>query len=122
MAIAWLYRDDYRMAGFPMLPVIEPDGRKTGRQAVVYAAALLPASLLPTLIGLSGTAYFDHGRGARRGIARPVDPLRAVAQRSLRPRAVSGVHHLPAAHLARDDLGQIMIQCTTLRHDLNVSS
>jgi len=58
MAIAWLYRDDYRLAGFPMLPVIESDGRKTGRQAVVYAAALLPASLLPTLIGLSGTAYF----------------------------------------------------------------
>jgi protoheme IX farnesyltransferase len=58
MAIAWLYRDDYRLAGFPMLPVIESDGRKTGRQAVVYAAALLPASLLPTLIGLSGTPYF----------------------------------------------------------------
>jgi protoheme IX farnesyltransferase len=57
MAIAWLYRDDYRMAGFPMLPVIERDGRRTGRQAVLYAAALLPASLLPTLIGLSGTAY-----------------------------------------------------------------
>jgi protoheme IX farnesyltransferase len=57
MAIAWLYRDDYRMAGFPMLPVIEPDGRRTGRQAVVYAAALLPASLIPTLIGLSGAAY-----------------------------------------------------------------
>jgi protoheme IX farnesyltransferase len=58
MAIAWLYRDDYRLAGFPMLPVIERDGRRTGRQAVVYAAVLLPASLMPTLIGLSGTAYF----------------------------------------------------------------
>ena len=57
MAIAWLYRDDYRLAGFPMLPVIEQDGRRTGRQAVIYAAALLPASLMPTLIGLSGTAY-----------------------------------------------------------------
>ena len=34
MAIAWLYRDDYARAGFPMLPVIEPDGRRTGRQAV----------------------------------------------------------------------------------------
>ena len=37
MAIAWLYRDDYGKAGFPMLPVIEPDGRRTGRQAVMYA-------------------------------------------------------------------------------------
>jgi heme O synthase-like polyprenyltransferase len=40
-----------------MLPVIEPDGRSTGRQAVVYATLLLPASLIPTLVGLSGTAY-----------------------------------------------------------------
>jgi heme o synthase len=58
MAIAWLYRDDYGKAGFPMLPVIEPDGRKTGRQAVAYAAALLPVSLVPSLIGLSGSTYF----------------------------------------------------------------
>ena len=57
MAIAWLYRDDYGKAGFPMLPVIEPDGRRTGRQAVVYAAALVPASLVPALIGLSGPVY-----------------------------------------------------------------
>lgn len=58
MAIAWLYRDDYGKAGFPMLPVIEPDGSKTGRQAVAYAAALLPVSLVPSLIGLTGSAYF----------------------------------------------------------------
>jgi protoheme IX farnesyltransferase len=57
MAIAWLYRDDYGKAGFPMLPVIEPDGRKTGRQAVLYAAALLPISFVPTAIGLSGLPY-----------------------------------------------------------------
>ena len=58
MAIAWLYRDDYAKAGFPMLPVIEPDGRRTGRQAAMYAAVLLPASLVPTLIGVSGWTYF----------------------------------------------------------------
>jgi len=57
MAIAWMYRADYAKAGFPMLPVIEPDGRRAGRQAVLYAAALLPTSLVPTAIGLSGTAY-----------------------------------------------------------------
>jgi protoheme IX farnesyltransferase len=58
MAIAWLYRDDYGAAGFPMLPVIEPDGRRAGRQAVTYAAALVPASLVPTLVGVSGSIYF----------------------------------------------------------------
>ena len=57
-AIAWMYREDYARAGFPMLPVIEPDGRSTARQAVVYAAALLPVALAPTLVGMSGTVYF----------------------------------------------------------------
>jgi protoheme IX farnesyltransferase len=58
LAIAWLYRADYERAGFPMLPVIEPDGRSTGRQAVAYAAALVPVSLAPTAFGLAGTVYF----------------------------------------------------------------
>jgi protoheme IX farnesyltransferase len=54
MAIAWLYREDYARAGFPMLPVIEPDGRRAGRQAVMYAALLVPVSAVPAAIGLSG--------------------------------------------------------------------
>ena len=58
MAIAWMYRDDYGKAGFPMLPVIEPDGKRTGRQAVAYAAALLPVSLLPALVGINSPVYF----------------------------------------------------------------
>ena len=57
LAIAWMYRDDYARAGMPLLPVIEPDGRSTGRQAVLYAAATIPVSLLPTLIGLAGPRY-----------------------------------------------------------------
>jgi heme o synthase len=58
LAIAWIYREDYARAGFPMLPVTEPDGRSTGIQATLYCAALLPVSLAPTLIGLTGTIYF----------------------------------------------------------------
>ncbi len=58
MAIAWMYRDDYAAAGFPMLAVIEPEGRRGARQAVVYSAALLPVSLAPTLAGIAGPAYF----------------------------------------------------------------
>ena len=57
MAIAWLYRDDYGKAGFPMLPVVEPEGRRAGRQAVLYSVVLLPISLAPTLVGVSGLAY-----------------------------------------------------------------
>jgi protoheme IX farnesyltransferase len=57
MAIAWLYRDDYGLAGFPLLPVLEPAGRRAGRQAVLYATALVPVSLVPSLIGLSASMY-----------------------------------------------------------------
>jgi len=63
MAIAWLYRDDYRSAGFPMLPVIEPDGTRTGRQALLFAALLLPVSLAPTFVGLAGWIYFSLALG-----------------------------------------------------------
>jgi protoheme IX farnesyltransferase len=59
MAIAWMYREDYRRAGFPMLPVVEPDGRRTGRQALIFSAVLLPVSLAPTFVGLSGWIYFS---------------------------------------------------------------
>lgn len=57
LAIAWMHRDDYAKAGMPLLPVIEPSGRSTGRQAVLYAAAMIPVSLLPTLLGLAGPRY-----------------------------------------------------------------
>ena len=57
MAIAWLYREDYQSAGFPMLPVVEPDGRRSGHQAVLYAVALFPVSLMPTAMGISGGIY-----------------------------------------------------------------
>jgi len=58
LAIAWMFRDDYTRAGFAMLPVLEPDGRSTARQALVYAAALVPVSLAPTLFRLTGALYF----------------------------------------------------------------
>jgi protoheme IX farnesyltransferase len=53
-----MYREDYARAGFPMLAVIEPDGRSTARQSVLYAAALVPLSLAPTLVGITTTTYF----------------------------------------------------------------
>ncbi len=58
LAIAWIYRDEYRLGGQPMLPVLDPEGVRTGRQIVLYCLALLPVSLLPTVIGLSGEIYF----------------------------------------------------------------
>jgi heme o synthase len=57
LAIAWMHRDDYAAAGIPLLPVTEPDGRRTGRQALLYAAALWPVSLMPAVVGLAGAPY-----------------------------------------------------------------
>ena len=47
MAIAWLYRDDFTRAGFPLLPVVSPDGRSTARLAILFSLALIPASVAP---------------------------------------------------------------------------
>lgn len=58
LAIAWMYREDYSRAGILMLPVVEPDGRITGQQIVIYTLMLLPVSLLPAALGISGQVYF----------------------------------------------------------------
>jgi len=57
-AIAWMYRDDYRAAGFKMLPVIEPSGIRTVRHTIGFSLILVGASLVPTLIGMAGWMYF----------------------------------------------------------------
>ena len=56
-SIAWMYREDYARAGIRMLPVVEPDGRSTARQIVLYGLALIPVSLAPSLLGMSGRLY-----------------------------------------------------------------
>jgi len=58
LAIAWIYREDYARGGLKMLPEVDPQGALTGRQATIYALALIPAGLLPATIGLAGPVYF----------------------------------------------------------------
>jgi protoheme IX farnesyltransferase len=58
LAIAWMYREDYGRAGICMLPVVEPEGRVTGQQIIAYTIMLVPVSLLPTVLGISGKIYF----------------------------------------------------------------
>jgi heme o synthase len=57
MAIAWIYRQEYAKAGFQMLPVIDPQGRRTSRLGVIFTLALLPVSLWPVWAHLAGTVY-----------------------------------------------------------------
>lgn len=57
LAIAWIYREEYAKAGFVMLPVIDPEGERTARQAVSHTLGLLPISLCPFLFHLTGPIY-----------------------------------------------------------------
>ena len=57
-AIAWMYREDYARAGIKMLPTVDPQGTRTFRQIIGTAILLLPVSLLPALIGMTGVLYF----------------------------------------------------------------
>ena len=59
LAIAWMYREDYAEAGFVMLPAVDPDGFRTGRQAVSHTFGLLFMSLLPVILGMAGAIYFS---------------------------------------------------------------
>ena len=56
-AIAWMYREDYERAGIRMLPVVEPDGISTARQILWYSAALIPISLVPKFLSMTGDIY-----------------------------------------------------------------
>jgi protoheme IX farnesyltransferase len=58
LAVSWVYRDDYERGGIRVLPVVDPGGRSTAFQIVNYSAALVPVSLLPTIVGLAGRVYF----------------------------------------------------------------
>jgi protoheme IX farnesyltransferase len=57
LAIAWMYREEYEKAGFKMLPGIDPQGLRTGRQAVSHTLGLLPVSLCPFLFHITGPVY-----------------------------------------------------------------
>jgi protoheme IX farnesyltransferase len=58
LAIAWMYRSDYERAGFKMLASADANGDMLARQTLVYGLALIPVSILPSMIGLSGSTYF----------------------------------------------------------------
>ena len=89
LAIAVAWRDDYARGGHVMLPVVDSDGSRTARQTVLYSAALLPVSLLPTILQMSGEVYFWGALGLGLGflafgLATARDRSVAAARRLLR--------------------------------------
>lgn len=57
LAIAWMYREQYAKAKILMLPVIEPEGKITARQIVIFTILLIPVSLAPYFFGIAGLIY-----------------------------------------------------------------
>lgn len=97
LAIAWLYRDDYARAGFPMLPVIDREGGFTARQTVFHSLALLLVSLAAAAAGLGGTMYL--GGAFVLGVALTLFALRLALSRDLaaaRGLFLASVLYLPA--------------------------
>jgi protoheme IX farnesyltransferase len=96
LAIAWMYREDYGRAGIVMLPVVEPDGRSTARQIVIASLLLIPASLAPALLHMTGTLYLFGAMAL--GAAFASAGLRVAFERT-RPRArqvlLASVIYLP---------------------------
>ncbi len=96
LSIAWMYREDYGRAGIVMLPVIEPDGKATARQIVLCSLLLVPVSLAPGFLGMTGTAYLFGALAL--GLAFLYAGIRVALERT-RPRArrvlLASVMYLP---------------------------
>ena len=103
LAIAWIYREDYARAGLPMLPVIEPDGRSTARQAVVYTAALLPRGARPDARRHVRYGLFRRRADRHAAVSRSLDAVRDDSRGAGRAAAVLHVDHLPSGALGADD-------------------
>ncbi len=58
LAIAWIYREDYARAGLPILTVVDEHGGLVSTQVLLYSSVLLPLSLMPSVLGVTGSAYF----------------------------------------------------------------
>jgi len=97
LAIGLMYRDDYREGGFPMLVVVDADGRATGRQMILYALVLVPIAMLPAVSGLAGPLYGWSALAA--GLLYLGESIRAAAgprdRRSARRLLLVSVTYLP---------------------------
>jgi protoheme IX farnesyltransferase len=96
-AIAWMYRDDYARGGIRMLPVIDPDGESTARRIVICSLLLIPISLVPLFLGMTGALYAAAAIAAGLGVL--YFGMRLGRERTL-PRAhallLATVFYLPA--------------------------
>jgi len=97
LSIAWLYREDYRRAGMHLLTIDDPDSRRTSRQTLVWALALLPVSLMPSAVGLAGSLYLVGAAvSGSVFVSAAVAFARAPRVESARRLLLTSVFYLPA--------------------------
>ncbi len=96
LAIACMYRDDYARGGFSVLPVIDREGGSTGRQILANSLVLLPLSLVPTVLGVAGSAYFYGALALGLGLLAVALPLTLrQSTRAARRLLLASVVYLP---------------------------
>ena len=104
LSIAWLYREDYAEGEIRMLPVVEANGKSTVWRILAYSAVLIPVSVLPVAIGMSGRVYLVGAvlMGAMlfrvsMGMAMPALPATAAASKPHARRLLQAtIFYLPA--------------------------
>jgi len=104
LSIAWLYREDYAQGDIRMLPVVESDGKSTVWRILAYSGALIPVSVLPVAMGMTGRIYLAGAvlMGAAlfrvsMGMADPQLPATAAASKpSARRLLRATIIYLPA--------------------------
>ena len=64
LAIAWIYREDYARAGFVMLPVVDPTGARTGRQALEPHPGVVAGQFVSLFVRAGRAGLFGGGAGA----------------------------------------------------------
>jgi protoheme IX farnesyltransferase len=116
LSIAWIYREDYGRGGIAMLPVVRPEGVETARQILIASLLLIPLSLAPAFIGMSGRLYLVAALGL--GLVYFGASLRLARVRSM-PRArqllLTSVVYLPLLYaLALLDSGLAHRSVSTL--------
>jgi len=96
LAIAILYRDDYARGGFRLLPIVDPDGGTTGRQIMAHCLVLLPLSLVPTMLDVTGPFYFYGALVLGLGLTACAVPILLNASaRAARRMLLASVVYLP---------------------------
>ncbi|MBX3364082.1 MAG: heme o synthase [Phycisphaeraceae bacterium] len=97
LAIAWMYKDDYALGGYRVLPVLDPTGAATSITMLFTAALLIPATLLP-LVAMPRLGWIYGTVAVITGLVYLWLSLRLVVMRS-RPAArrvfFASILHLP---------------------------